>query len=111
MRLIATLPAHNEAWVIGASLRAALRWCDAVVVLLHACTDTTPAIVDAIASEHPGRVEIIWDGDAKWSEMTHRQWMLEAARDMGATHLAIVDADEILTGNLIPQIREHAERL
>ena len=43
--------------------------------------------------------------DAKWTEMAHRQCMLQLARDRDATHIALIDADEILTGNLLPQIR------
>ena len=39
--------------------------------------------------------------DAGWDEMAHRQQMLMHARAMGATHIAIVDADEILTGDLV----------
>ena len=31
--------------------------------------------------------------------------MLEAARGIGATHIAIIDADEIITGNLLPKMR------
>lgn len=111
MNLIATLPVHNEAWVIRASLRAVLDWCDAAVVLLHACTDWTAEIVQNIAAWNPGRVHILTDDDPVWREMQHRQSMLEAAREMGATHIAVVDSDEILSANLVPQIREQVERL
>jgi len=41
--------------------------------------------------------------------MRHRQVMLEVARLHGATHLAMIDADEILTANLLPMIRSFAE--
>jgi len=43
--------------------------------------------------------------------MGHRQKMLEAARYRGATHIAIIDADEILTGNRIGSIRDSIELL
>ena len=47
--------------------------------------------------------------------MQHRQMMLNWARvhgsDHGATHIALIDADEILTGNLLGNIREHVAGL
>ena len=36
----------------------------------------------------------------EWKEMEHRQWMLELARKASATHIAMIDADEVLTANL-----------
>ena len=41
-----------------------------------------------------------------WEEMAQRQSLLEDARIDGATHIVILDADEILTGNLLPSIRD-----
>jgi hypothetical protein len=101
MKLIGMMPVRNEAWCLGLSLRVALLWCDEVVVLLHACADDSARIVYEIARENPGRLAIITHRHETWTEMAHRQQMLEAARGLGATHLAIIDADEILTANLL----------
>lgn len=109
--LIATMPAHNEGWAIGMSARVALRWCDALVVLNHASTDNTAAILAEVEAENPGRVVVIDEPDPAWNEMQHRQWMLETARDMGATHIAIVDADEVLTGNIVTRIQKGVDQL
>ena len=76
-------------------------WCDEMVVLDHAPSDNSFEIALEIAGEDRGRVTILGDGNPKWDEMRHRQTMLEAARERGATHIAIVDADEIVTGNLL----------
>lgn len=105
MKLVALMPARNEAWCLGLTARAALMWCDALILLDHASTDATPDIITEVFAEHPGRVyRFRWDGTT-WDEMRHRQYMLDEARAMargaGASHIAIVDADEILTGNLI----------
>lgn len=105
MNLVAVMPLRNEAWIVGLSARVVLQWCDALVCLLHQCTDGTAAIMAEIAAEHPGRVTIIEESDATWREMHHRQRLLEAAREQGATHIAITDADEVLTGNLLPVVR------
>lgn len=98
---------RNEDWCLGLTLRAALLWCDSVVVLLHACTDSSEQIVGGVMDEYPDRVFVQGEDDPKWDEMTHRQEMLTDAREIGATHIAIVDADEILTANMIPHIRDY----
>lgn len=102
MKLIACMPVRNEEWVLGLSLRVALMWCDEVVVLLHACTDRSAEIVADIQADNPGRVVVRTHRHETWTEMAHRQQVLEIARGAGATHIAIIDADEILTGNMLP---------
>lgn len=106
MKFIALMPVRNEAWMVGLSLRVALLWCDEVVALDHASTDRTPEILAEIAAEHPGRLHILHEPNPDWPEMAHRQRLLEAARALGGTHMAIIDADEVLTGNLLGAVRE-----
>ena len=101
MRLIGLMLARNESWCIGLSLRVALEWCDAVIVFNHASTDQTTAIVHEVMGEvGTERVLYTREEDPLFDEMAYRQWTLNAARKLGATHIAICDADEILTGNL-----------
>ena len=95
------MPARNEAWCIGLSARVALLWCDELVILNHASTDETVDIVAELQREHPSRVHLISVPVDTWTEMEHRQMLLDRARMAGATHIAIVDADEILTGDLL----------
>src|SRR5262245_23758182 len=101
MRLVATLCARNEDWVLGMSARAALMWCDHVVLFNHASTDDPGEVAAQVVAEYPERVTYLSDDDPTWKEMAHRQRMLDAARAAGATHIAIVDADEVLSGNLL----------
>lgn len=104
--IVALTVARNEDWVIGLSGRALLEWADSWVVLLHCCTDGTRDAVHAIAAENPGRVRILEENtNALWSEMANRQRTLEEARRLGATHCAVVDADEVLSGDLLGSIR------
>jgi hypothetical protein len=105
MKIICPMAVRNEEWVLGLSARAVLRWCDELVILNHASTDRTEEIIRELQSEFPGRVGALADPDPVWHEMANHQWLLEAARERGATHIALVDADEILTGNLLPHIR------
>lgn len=106
------MPVRNEAWVLGLSARAALRWCDALVVLLHACTDKSPEIMAQIERENdPGRVLLMETEDQRWDEMDHRQAMLNLAVENAATHIAMIDADEVLTADLIRNEMEGARSL
>jgi hypothetical protein len=111
MKLIGMLPVRNEDWCIGLTARAALMWCDALIVLFHACADDSPEILYDLKREFPDRLHWVFQEDATWDEMEHRQILLEGARRAGATHVAIVDSDEILTGNLLSSIRENIEKL
>ena len=59
MKLIGLMPVRNETWCLGLTLRAALMWCDEMVVWLHACTDDSKRITQDIAKE-TGRVRELW---------------------------------------------------
>jgi Glycosyl transferase family 2 len=100
MRLIGMMCCRNEDWVIGLSARVALSWCDALVILDHASEDRSAELLEEIENEHPGRVIHLRETATEWREMEMRQRMLIAARKAGASHVAIIDADEVLTGNL-----------
>lgn len=104
------MPVRNEDWIIGFSLRAALMWCDHIVALNHASIDRSAAILEKVKAE-TGRVTIIEEPDAKWDEMNHRQRLLSAGRKAGGTHFAIVDADEVITGHMVPSMRHMAGKL
>jgi hypothetical protein len=101
MRIIGIMAARNEDWVLGMSARAALLWLDELIILDHASTDRTCDIAAEVSREHPDRVSILLESDPVWEEMRHRQRMLVEARERGATHICYIDADEILTGDLL----------
>lgn len=124
MKIIGLMPARNEEWILGFSARVALTWCDELIIRVHASTDRTQQIAEQIAEEIPerhgrSRLCILTDNGFEWDEMRHRQEMLEQARSHGATHIAIIDGDEILSANLLPaspgirewRIREWIESL
>ena len=111
MKLINILPVRNEGHELGCTLRSMLDWCDEVVILEHLCTDDTHQIVETVNSEQPGCIHVVSDDRPEWNEMQQRQRLLEEARRHGATHIAVMDADELLTANLIPKIRNFIERL
>jgi len=105
------MPARNEAWIIGLSARAVLMWCDLLIVGNHRSTDGTRRLLEEIAVESGGRLLIADCQDEQWEEMKHRQALLDIARNYEATHIVMVDADEVLTGNTIPEMRYVIEKL
>lgn len=94
--------------MLGLSARASLRWLDGLLVLDHASDDATPAIIHQVRNEHPGAVWSITDDAAQWNEATQRARMHAECRARGATHVAILDADEVLSANLVGRIRQIA---
>lgn len=109
LKITAMMPVRSEDWCLGLSAHAVLQWCDSLVILNHCSTDGTEEILNQLQAEYGERLSVLTESDPQWSEMAHRQRMLEWARGKGATHLAIVDADEVLTGNLLPHIRGMVE--
>jgi hypothetical protein len=111
MHLTAITPARNESWILRASIPAMLRFCDDVWVLLHACTDNTRDILATLTKEYPARVHTLYEWDPTWREAAYRQRLLSHAVSLGATHVATVDADELLTANAVERIRPEIESL
>jgi Glycosyl transferase family 2 len=111
MKIVAIMPVRNEDWILGLSLRVALKWCDSVVVLAHACTDDSLGIIPKVADEHPNRLCVVAHQRGQWDEMNDRQALLEIARceELSATHIALIDADEVITADLLPHMRRLVE--
>lgn len=108
MHLTGLMPWRNENWIGGFSARVALKWCDDLVILDHASTEPR-TVLEGLSREFGKRIHWL-SQDGGWDEMRHRTTMLDVARSNGATHVAITDADEVLTANLLGSIRTIVER-
>lgn len=105
MKLIALMLVRNEDWILEFTARIALQWCDSIIFYLHNCNDSTLPIVQQLESEFPDRITYLWNNSQFWAEMDMRQSLLEQGRLMGGTHFAMVDADEAITADMIPSIK------
>lgn len=134
MKLIGVMICRNEDWCLGASIPAALRWVDELVLVDHCSHDGTVDLFSHLSTYYPNRIwysrweptkkiphwstqenkeielEVV-DPSAPWDEMAMRENSLLLARKHKATHVAIIDADEILTANLTDRIRGEFEAL
>lgn len=106
MKIVATMPVRNEGWILGLTARAALMWCDVLLVLEHYSTDAREIRYKIMDERKDAQCIMYQHVRGPWCEMDHRQNMMDEARRLGASHIAILDADEILTGNLVPRIRD-----
>lgn len=101
MKLIGLMLARSESWVIGCSARAALKWCDDLVVIDDDSTDDTAEI----ARDAGAYVVTVRRTEEHWPEMHLRQKSLDIGRNRDGTHFAIIDADEVLTATDIPHVK------
>jgi len=112
MNIVGMMAARNSEWILGASARAALGYCDKLVIMDHASTDKTPSLIREIQDERGGdRVHSFRVDDPVWREMEQRNAMLEAAKTLHPTHLILIDDDEILTANLRPYIFDRCREM
>ena len=87
MKIIGLMLYRSEDWILRCTVDVAHRWCDDLIM-----KEGLPV-------------------DRVWNEMDQRQELLEEGRKAGGTHFAMIDADEMLTHNLLPSIRGLVEGL
>lgn len=95
MKLVALIPAHNEAGSIGATIEAALnqeRPADEIVVIPNGCTDNTAEI----ARQYPVTVLELLRLEHRKSEALNRGWLAYA---QDADVVVCIDADTVLPPN------------
>lgn len=121
MKIIGLMLCRNSDWILGLSARAALMWCDGLVIYNHSSHDRTKYLIRDLLVENPQRVMPMQFFHPRFVEMEMRNDMLCMARHgtrrkrkshegyERATHIALIDDDEVLSGNLLPNIRDMVE--
>lgn len=97
-KIVALIPARNEAARLPFCLRALKPYVDAVVYLDDCSDDDSVAVVESLAAEcKVGRIirKTQWLRD----EPGDRNALLAAGRKLGGTHFVVLDADEAFTAN------------
>jgi hypothetical protein len=99
-RIVGLVPARNEARLLRTSLPALARLVDAIVYLDDASDDGSVDVVRELAPR--ARVERLI-AKQRWSrdEPGDRNRLLETGRSIGGTHFVVLDADEMVTANLL----------
>jgi Glycosyl transferase family 2 len=100
MRISCGMMAHNEDWVIGLTARSALTWCDDLIVVDHRSEDDTADVLCRI-----DEVTVIHE-PGEFHPLNFYRKMAQLAAHRGSTHMVILDADEMITGSLVPLIRD-----
>jgi FkbM family methyltransferase len=99
-KIVGLVPARNERHLISQCLRALSLFTDAIVYLDDASTDETVQIVESLRNEC--NIErIIRKNEWLRDEPGDRNLMLQAGREIGGTHFIVLDADEMLSSNLL----------
>ena len=123
MRLAAVFCIYNEEEYLPYAVRAILPAVDDVVICLGLAPytayaagalpgqyppDRTEQLVDRLAAEHPGKIQVI---KARWpSQMEHRQAGLARCLDLGADYYFLVDGDEVYRADHLATIRRTIEQ-
>lgn len=99
-KIVGLIPARNEKHIISQCLRALAMFTDAIVYLDDASTDESLQIVESLRSEC-NIEKIIRKNEWLRDEPGDRNLMLQAGREIGGTHFIVIDADEMLSSNLL----------
>lgn len=94
-KVVAMFLVRDEEWCIGASVMAATEWADAILLWCHNCTDRTEEVARRAAILGHAEFAAVTSNDECWPEMKQRDEMYQYALSMGATHVGLVDGDEV----------------
>lgn len=102
-KFVGLMQVRNEAPIVEMSLRAMAQYTDAIVILDDGSVDETVSIIKSLTEEL--KIEkIILNNQSAWenkSELYNKQLLIDAARQIEATHFIHLDADEILSAKCL----------
>ncbi|MFN2532168.1 MAG: glycosyltransferase family 2 protein [Pyrinomonadaceae bacterium] len=96
-RIIVLVPIRNEAWILKTFLECASLWADHIIIADQVSTDGSREIAAAFP-----KVTVIENPSSDYSEVDRQLLLIEEARRFPAPRLLIaIDADEILSANIL----------
>jgi hypothetical protein len=96
-QVVCLTPVKNEAWILERFLHCASFWADRIIVADQGSDDGS----SAIAQRFP-KVELIQNTARHFNELERQQLLIQAARRLpGPKLLVALDADEVLTANVL----------
>ena len=97
MKIIATMPIRNEAWIIERNLKCLSAFCDAIIVADQNSVDATREICRRFPKVH-----LVDNLSNEFNERERRQILLDAVRSFDGQNLVFaLDADEILAATIL----------
>jgi hypothetical protein len=102
MQVIVLCPVKNEAWILERFLATASCFADHILIADQQSSDTSRAI----CSQYP-KVTLIENTSSVFNEPERQKLLIEKAREIpGSKLLLALDADEILTANILADLPE-----
>lgn len=103
MKVIALLPVKNETWILNFSLKNLSLFCDEILILDDSSEDNL-----LILTSHYPKVKVIpFTTQENYVDMSlRRNILLKEGRLRNGTHFVSLDADETISSNFIPRIKE-----
>lgn len=96
-QIIVLTPVRNEAWMLKRFLECTSLWADYIIIADQASDDNSRAIARAFP-----KVTVIENPHEAFSEVARQQLLIKAARRIpGARLLIALDADEIMSANIL----------
>ena len=96
--VVGLMRVRNEINVIDFSLRALAQHTDAIIVLDDCSSDGTFETIQSLEKEC-NIIRVIHNEEYIYDEWRDRTSLIDAARELGGTHLLMLDADEAITAN------------
>jgi glycosyltransferase involved in cell wall biosynthesis len=99
-QVICLTPVKNEAWILDRFLQCATVWADHIIIADQQSTDGSREI-----ASHYSKVRLIDNPTLEFNEPERQRLLIAAAREIPGSKVLIgLDADEILTANVIYEL-------
>src|SRR5205085_12303516 len=104
MRIAFVSPALNEEALLRRTVESNIAFMDRLVIVDDGSTDRTGEIADALAREHPGKIDVIHQKNTGIGGAVKNGFKLLLERD-DVDAMGVLASDDQFDPNLIPKFR------